>query len=129
MIIIKELKNRFKVKNPGPAGQDFHVELKLKEDNFMKTLIGGSAAVVLGIIGIVVWIAPAWELVKGSVPAMLLLGGSLAIYLGFDELRDTWKEKDTTFDIPVNNESEKQKQEIDELKKEIEELKSEKPEK
>jgi len=95
----------------------------------MKTLIGGTAAVVLGIIGLVVWIVPFLELVKGAVPAMLLLGGGLAIYLGFDELRDTWKEEDTTFDTPAGNESEEYKQEIDELKKEIEELKSEKSKK
>lgn len=95
----------------------------------MKTLIGGTAAVVLGIIGLVVWIKPFLQLLAGAVPAMLLLGGSLAIYLGIDELRDSWKKEDTTFDTPANNESEKYKKEIEELKKEIEELKSEKSEK
>ena len=95
----------------------------------MKTLIGGTVAVVLGIIGLVVWFIPFWELIKGAVPVMLLLGGGLAIYLGFDEIKDGWNKKDTTFDTPANNESEKYKQEIEELKKEIENLKSEKLEK
>ncbi len=95
----------------------------------MKTLIGGIVAVVLGIIGLVVWFKPFLHLLAGAVPATLLLGGGLAFYLGFDELKDNWKKEDTTFDIPAGNESEKYKQEIDELKKEIEELKSEKPKK
>ena len=95
----------------------------------MKTLIGGTAALVLGIIGLVVWVRPFLQLLAGSIPAVLLLGGGLAIYLGFDELKDGLKSDDTTFDTPIDNESEKYQQEIDELKKEIEELKSEKSEK
>jgi hypothetical protein len=55
---------------------------------------------------------------------MLLLGGGLALYLGFDELKDTWKKEDTTFDTP--DETEKYQKEIDGLKEEIETLKSEK---
>jgi hypothetical protein len=56
-----------------------------------------------------------------------LLGGGLALYLGFDELKDTWKKEDTTVDTPTKtDETEKYKEEIDELKKEIETLKAEK---
>jgi cell division protein FtsB len=58
---------------------------------------------------------------------MLLLGGGLALYLGFDELKDTWKKEDTTVDTPTKtDETEKYKEEIDELKKEIETLKAQK---
>ena len=93
----------------------------------MKTLIGGIVAAVLGVIGIVIWIQPFLQLLAGAVPAMLLLGGGLAIYLGFDELRDTWKQDNTTMDTSVGTEDiEKYKQEVDDLKKEIETLKSEK---
>jgi hypothetical protein len=93
----------------------------------MKTLIGGVVAAVLGVIGIVIWIEAFLQLLAGAVPAMLLLGGSLAIYLGFDELRDTWKKDETDVDtFSDNKDLEQYKQEIDALKKEIETLKSEK---
>jgi len=57
----------------------------------MKTLIGGAVAAALGLIGLVIWWGSFLMVLKGSVPIMLLLGGGLAIYLGFDELKDTWK--------------------------------------
>ena len=56
---------------------------------------------------------------------MLLLGGGLAIYLGFDELKDSWK-KDDDATVDSTEEPNKYKQEIHDLKKEIETLKSEK---
>ncbi len=93
----------------------------------MKTLIGGAVAAVLGLIGISVWWKPFLNLLAGSLPAMLLVGGGLALYLGFDELKDTWKsEKKESETAAEGEDSEKYKQEIDDLKKEIETLKSEK---
>jgi len=91
----------------------------------MKTLVGGAAAAVLGLIGLVVWWAPFLTLLAGAIPLVLLLGGGLAIYLGFDELKDSWK-KDDAVGSPVGSEDdvEKYKQEIDDLKKEIDNLKS-----
>ncbi len=90
----------------------------------MKTLVGGAAAAVLGLIGLVVWWSPFMTLLAGAIPLMLLLGGGLAIYLGFDELKDTWK-KDDTIGAPIgaDEDVEKYKQEIDDLKNEIESLK------
>ena len=52
----------------------------------MKTLIGGAIAAALGLIGIVVWWQDFLDVLAGTIPIMLLLGGALAIYLGFDEL-------------------------------------------
>ena len=96
----------------------------------MKTLIGGAIAAVLGIVGISVWWELFLNLLAGAVPIMLLLGGGLAIYLGFDELKDSWKKEDTTFDNSVKTEDTgKYKKEIDELKDEIKTLKEEKPKK
>jgi hypothetical protein len=90
----------------------------------MKTLIGGAAAAVLGLITLVVWWSPLMTLLAGAIPLVLLLGGGLAIYLGFDELKDTWK-KDETVGSPVGDEEDvdKYKKEIDDLKKEIDSLK------
>jgi phosphate/sulfate permease len=93
----------------------------------MKTLIGGAVGAVLGLIGMSIWWKPFLQLLAGAIPVMLLLGGGLALYLGFDELKDSWKKEDTTVDTSVNtDDTEEYKKEIDELKKEIETLKSEK---
>jgi phosphate/sulfate permease len=93
----------------------------------MKTLIGGAVGAVLGLIGMSIWWKPFLQLLAGAIPVMLLLGGGLALYLGFDELKDTWKKEDKTVDTSVDtDDTEKYKSEINELKKEIETLKSEK---
>ncbi len=60
----------------------------------MKTLIGGGLAVFIGIIGMLFWWEAFFSVLVGTVPIILLLGGCLAIYLGFDELKDTWKQKE-----------------------------------
>ena len=92
----------------------------------MKTLIGGAIAAVLGIIGISVWFSAFLQLLAGAVPIMLLMGGALALYLGFDELKDTWKKDEPAPEAPESDDAEQYKKEIDELKKEIDALKSEK---
>ena len=64
----------------------------------MKTLIGGAVAAALGIIGMTVWWKHFLQLLVGAIPVTLLLGGGLALYLGFDEFKDTWKKKEPSFD-------------------------------
>jgi len=90
----------------------------------MKTLIGGAIAALLGLIGIVAWFPQFLTVIVGTIPVMLLLGGALAIYLGIDELKDTWKQEET-IETPaaINDDVGKFKQEITELKEEIESLK------
>ncbi len=56
----------------------------------MRTLIGGAIAAVLGVIGLAVWFGELMQLIAGVLPSMLIVGGGLAIYLGFDELKDSW---------------------------------------
>ena len=95
----------------------------------MKTLIGGAIAAFLGLIGIVAWFPQFLTVIAGTIPVMLLLGGALAIYLGIDELKDTWKQEENTepgaVSDPASDEDvEKYKQEISELKNEIETLKT-----
>ena len=96
----------------------------------MKTLIGGAIAAGLGLVGLVIWWGEFLMVLAGIIPAMLLLGGALAIYLGFDELKDTWKPDEPAEASPESGEGEgegedveKYKQEIDNLKEEIETLK------
>ena len=95
----------------------------------MKTLIGGAAAAVLGIIGLVIWWKEFLVLLAGAIPFALLSGGALAIYLGFDELKDTWKTKKEDLGTSVDREEvDRYKKEVDELKKEVEGLKGERKE-
>ena len=92
----------------------------------MKTLIFGAIAAILGCVGIVAWFPQFLTVVAGTIPIMLLLGGALAIYLGVDELKDTWTNAETAETEPEPPaEVEKYKQEITELKDEIESLKKE----
>ena len=93
----------------------------------MKTLIGGSVAAVIGLIGLGIFWRDFFDLLAGAIPIILLIGGGLAIYLGFDELKDSWKKDDEPAIGEGGSEDPvKYKQEIDDLKKEIETLKSEK---
>ncbi|MGD9045155.1 MAG: hypothetical protein PVG06_15685 [Desulfobacterales bacterium] len=96
----------------------------------MKTLIGGAVAAALGLIGLVIWWGQFLMVLAGIIPAMLLLGGALAIYLGFDELKDTWKSDDeaepsSEAGVDQSEDVEQYKKEIDDLKEEIETLKKE----
>ncbi|MFP3998262.1 MAG: hypothetical protein ACLFNW_03565 [Desulfobacterales bacterium] len=97
----------------------------------MKTLIGGAVAAVIGIIGLAIWFRAFLDLLAGAIPIMLLLGGCLALYLGFDELKDTWQ-KDTGVEPEAasspapESDAEKYRRENEELKKELEQLKTEK---
>ncbi|MCP4021203.1 MAG: hypothetical protein GY729_05130 [Desulfobacteraceae bacterium] len=82
----------------------------------MKTLIGGAIAVLLGVVGLAVWFDQFLQILAGCIPPVLLLGGGLALYLGFDELKDSWK----------NEEGLESDDRIAELEKEIDELKKDK---
>jgi len=95
----------------------------------MKTLIYGAIGCVVGIIGLTLWFKQFLYILAGTIPILLLLGGGFAAYLGFDELKDSWKKKDDTKDIGSlaqdrDREIDKYKKEIDELKKEARTLKS-----
>lgn len=87
----------------------------------MAALGGGIVALVLGIIGIIIWWGYFVKALLAAVPAMLILGGALAAYLGFEELKDK-RSADTTFD----NTTDTLKSEVESLKRELKELKEEK---
>jgi len=88
----------------------------------MAIFAGGLAALVLGIIGIIAWWGEFIWVLKGSVPLLLILGGALAAYLGFEEIKD--KRSADTFE----DTSEDLKHEVESLKEEIKGLKEEKQE-
>jgi len=89
----------------------------------MAALAGGIAALVLGIIGIIIWWGEFIDILLGGVPVILILGGALAGYLGFEEIKD--KKTTENFDDTTQD---KIHQEVKELKKEIRDLKEDKEE-
>ncbi len=93
----------------------------------MTALIGGLVAVALGLIGLGIWWRQFLNLLAGSIPLFLLLGGALAVYLGFEEAKDKFFKKSgaPAAEAPAASESEveKYKAEVDRLKAEIEEMK------
>ena len=88
----------------------------------MAALAGGLVALVLGIIGIIIWRGQFIDILLGGVPVMLILGGALAVYLGFEEIKD--KKSADTFDSNPDN----LQHEVETLKEEIRGLKEEKKE-
>jgi hypothetical protein len=86
----------------------------------MMALVGGLIALILGIIGIIVWWGFFLKALMAGVPVMLILGGALATYLGVEEIKD--KKASETFDT----EKDDLKREVDSLKEEIKGLKDKK---
>ena len=96
----------------------------------MTALVGGLVAVALGLIGLGLWWREFLGLLAGGLPLILLLGGALAVYLGFEETKDRFVKKPETpaYEPPKVSEAEveKYKAEVDRLKTEIEGIKGEK---
>jgi cell division protein FtsB len=96
----------------------------------MTALIGGLVAVALGLIGLGLWWRDFLSLLAGAIPLLLLMGGALAVYLGFEEAKDKIlkKEDAPAFEPPkvAEAEVEKYKAEVETLKAEISDLKKKK---
>ncbi|MBN1102902.1 MAG: hypothetical protein JXL84_05750 [Deltaproteobacteria bacterium] len=86
----------------------------------MMALAGGLVALVLGIIGIIIWWAYFIKALMAGVPIMLILGGALAAYLGIEEIKD--KKAAERFE----SEKDDLKKEVENLKKEIKDIKGDK---
>lgn len=101
------------------SGDDlFHVYLiQLQEVFTMMALVGGLIALILGIVGIIVWWGYFLKALMAGVPVMLILGGALATYLGVEEIKD--KKASESFET----EKDDLKREVDTLKQEIKDLK------
>ena len=88
----------------------------------MMALVGGLIALILGIVGIIVWWPYFLKALMAGVPVMLIMGGALATYLGIEEIKD--KKASESFDTDKDD----LKKEVDSLKQEIKELKDKKEE-
>ena len=91
----------------------------------MAALVGGLVSLVLGIIGIIYWWGYFVKALAAGIPALLILGGALATYLGIEE----WKDRRSAekFDEKPKEEPDtsKLKKEVESIKKEVEDLKKE----
>lgn len=52
-------------------------------------IVGGIIAVILGIWGIVLWWGAFIHVLKGTIPAFLILAGIIALIAGIGEVKDT----------------------------------------
>ena len=86
----------------------------------MMSLIGGIIALILGITFIIKWFALFIKALMATLPALFILGGALATYLGIEELKE--KSPLESFD----DDASELKSEVESLKEEIKELKEEK---
>jgi hypothetical protein len=64
-----------------------------KEESNVSLLVAGAISSVLGLIGILAWWRDFLVILKGAAPIALLLGGILAIYVGFDDIQDRMREE------------------------------------
>jgi len=88
----------------------------------LMAILGGFVAVVLGIVGLIFWFGQFIELLQGTIPLILILGGGIALFIGITEIKDTLKSKEEesrfeTFqeepkaDQPAKEETEKETKE------------------
>lgn len=86
----------------------------------MVALVGGLAALLLGLIGLIAWWGEFVVLLKGCIPLVLLLGGALAVYLGAEEIKDKRRAEMEAVREPFSPEGE----DVDKYKSEVAELKA-----
>ena len=95
----------------------------------MAVFVGGIVAAVLGVILLLIWWVPFLQLVAGALPVMLLFGGVIAAYLGFDEVKEKLpyfsKKQDEFASTMDTDEASKYREEAEKYKTEVQELKSE----
>ncbi len=93
----------------------------------MQVLIGGVVAAVLGFVGLIAWWKQFLLILMGGIPIALLLGGALAIYVGYDEIKDQMREKKEKEkkDEEKEDELSKAKNELEKAKAEAEKYKAE----
>jgi hypothetical protein len=96
----------------------------------MKVFVGGIAAAFLGFLGIVIWYDAVFRFIGGAIPLILLLGGLMAAYLGYDEVKDKLpfakckENQEPSNDAKLKEEAERYKQEVERLKSELDKSKT-----
>lgn len=78
------------------------------------SLLGGFLAVIIGIILLIKWWLLFLKALAASIPILLILGGSIAVFIGFTELRDSLKSKGENDLCETKHESETVEAELEE---------------
>ncbi|MBA4397647.1 MAG: hypothetical protein C0394_09750 [Syntrophus sp. (in: bacteria)] len=87
----------------------------------MSLLIAGAISAVLGLIGLMAWGTEFLNLLKGAMPLAMLLGGILAVYVGFDDIQDKMREEQLRQDAKLDQ----AKEEIEIVRAKAEQYKEE----
>jgi len=96
----------------------------------MKVFVGGVVAAFLGLLGILIWYDAVFKIILGAIPLILLLGGLMAAYLGYDEVKDKLpflkcrESLEPSNDTKLREEAERYKQEVERLKSELDNTKT-----
>jgi hypothetical protein len=95
----------------------------------MKVFVGGVVAAFLGFLGIIIGFHNVMGFIAGAIPLILLLGGLMAAYLGYDEVKEKLPFKkgaecQDAGESKLRDEAEKYKQEVERLKSELEKNKN-----
>ena len=91
----------------------------------MAALFGGLVALILGIIGIVIFWGYFIKALAAGIPVLLILGGALATYLGIEEWKDRRSAEKFDEEPEKEPDTSKLKEEVENIKKEVEDLKKE----
>jgi small neutral amino acid transporter SnatA (MarC family) len=59
----------------------------------MSLLIGGAIFAVIGLVSLIFFWFDFINILKGSLPIFMLLGGALAVYVGLDEMQEKNREE------------------------------------
>ena len=89
----------------------------------MAAFVGGLIALILGLIGIVVWWCPFVMLLKGSVPVLFILGGGLAAYMGIQDVKDKLRASKEASREAVATTDTNQTEALERYRNEVQELK------
>ncbi|MGB5218318.1 MAG: hypothetical protein WBN66_08460 [Smithella sp.] len=59
----------------------------------MSLLIGGAISAIIGLVSLIFFWFDFINILKGSLPIFMLLGGALAVYVGIDEMQEKNREE------------------------------------
>ena len=91
----------------------------------MRLFVSGVAAAFLGFLCIIIWHHDVLKIILGAIPLILLLGGLMTAYLGYDEVKDKLpfckarEIQEPSSDAKLREDAERYKQEAERLKSEL----------
>ena len=57
------------------------------------SVVGGGIAMILGLLGLILWWDSFLTILKGGIPILLLLGGIISLVAGINEIKESAKVK------------------------------------